>query len=117
MSSAYDLYTFYLHNEHLRGRSVQAVIEAVSVEDVFNARIKRNEKKLVVRFVGKKLALCLNKTQCGAIIKIADSDNFSKWVGLTLLLTPTTQSGRPTITISKPDVKETPAGEETPTEA
>ena len=101
MPSAYDLYTFYLSSDHLRGRSVQVAIEAVEVEQVFNPRTKRPENRLVVRFHGKKLALCCNKTQVASLIDITGTDDYSRWPGHLVTLTPSAvDRGRATITIT-----------------
>ncbi len=103
MPSAYDLYTFYLEAAHLRGKSAVVHISAVNVEEVYNPRIKRNEKRLVCRFHGKKLALCLNKSQCGALIDITGTDDYTRWIGHSIMLTPATiDRERMTITITAP---------------
>ena len=103
MPSAYDLYTFYLEAAHLRGKSVVVHISAVTVEEVFNPRIKRNEKRLVCRFHGKKLALCLNKSQAGALIDITGTDDYTRWIGHSVMLTPAMiDRERMTITITAP---------------
>ena len=101
MPSAYDLYTFYLEAETLRGRSVVVHIERGEVEEVFNPRAKHDEPKIVVHFHGKKLALCCNKTQAGALVEITGTDDFTKWVGHTVTLTPARiDRERQTITIT-----------------
>ena len=101
MPSAYDLYTFYLEPEDLRGRSVTATVSAASVEDVFNPRIKRNEKRLVLAFGGKKKLLPLNKTQAAAMIDATRTDDYTRWAGAQVTLTATSASnGKPTITIT-----------------
>jgi hypothetical protein len=101
MPSAYDLYTFYLEPDHLRGRSVPVVVEQAIVEEVFNPRIKRDEPRIVLRFHGKKLGLCCNKTQAAAMIDITGTDDFARWVGHTITLTPSRiDRERQTITIT-----------------
>ena len=103
MPSAYDLYTFYLEAAHLRGKSVVVHISAVTVEEVYNPRIKRNEKRLVCRFHGKKLALCLNKSQAGALIELTGADDYTRWIGHSVMLTPAMiDRERMTITITAP---------------
>lgn len=101
MPSAFDLYNFYLQPEDLRDRTVAITVAHASAEDVFNPRVKRNEKRLVLSFVGKKKRLPLNKTQAAAMIVAAGTDDYARWTGVPVLLTPTTASnGKPTITIT-----------------
>ena len=101
MPSAYDLYTFYLDPEDLRARSVTVTVAQVTVEDVFNPRIKRNEKRLVLVFVGKKKVLPLNKTQAAAMIDATRTDDYTRWPGAQVTLAATRASnGRDTITIT-----------------
>lgn len=102
MASAYDVYTFYLEAETLKGRSVVVHVESVKKEPVFNPRIKRNEDRLIIRFAGKKLALCCNKTQVGDMIAITGTDDYDLWKGHTVTISPTVTSGKPTISISMP---------------
>lgn len=103
MATIRDLFTFYLKAEHLRGQSVVVHIESCAVDQVFNPRIKRTEPKLLIRFHGKKLALCVNKTQASAIEQIAKTDDYEKWVGHAIMLTPTAlDRGEATITITAP---------------
>jgi hypothetical protein len=99
--SAFDLYTFYLEPSDLRGQSHSLMIETVTIEEVFNPRVKRNEKRLMVSFVGKKKILPLNKTQAGALVEIAGTDDYSKWSGMIVTITPARASnGKDTITIT-----------------
>ena len=101
MTSAYDLYTFYLEPEDLRGQSHTVTVSTANVEEIFNPRIKRNEKRIVVAFAGKKKVLPLNKTQAGAMIEIAGTDDFSRWGGAKVILTPTSATnGKNTIAIT-----------------
>ena len=112
MPSAYDLYTFYLEADHLRGRSAVVYIERAEVEEVFNPRIKRNEPRIVLRFHGKKLALCCNKTQAASMIDLAGTDDYTKWPGNSITLTPSRiDRDRQTITITP-----APAPSQPPTE-
>lgn len=101
MPSVYDLYTFYLEADHLRGKSVVVHIERAEVEEVFNPRIKRNEPRIVLRFHGKKLALCCNKTQAASMIDLTGTDDYSKWPGHSVTITPSRiDRERQTITIT-----------------
>ena len=105
MASIRDIYTFYLEAEHLQGHSVVVHIAESDVEEVFNPRIRRNERKVVLRFHGKKLALCCNKTQAAAIEAITGTDDYERWIGHTIMLTPGVQSGKQTITITAPPAR------------
>ncbi len=54
-----------------------------------------------MHFHGKKLALCCNKTQAGALVDITGTDDFTKWAGHTVTLTPARiDRERMTITIT-----------------
>lgn len=101
MPSIRDLYTFYLKAEHLQGRSVPVHIETVTVEKVFNPRIKQNEPRLLIRFYGKKLALTVNKTQAASLERITGTDDYTRWVGHEVMLSPDIAgNGKDTIVIS-----------------
>lgn len=117
MASIRDIYTFYLEAEHLQGHSVVVHISASDVEEVFNPRIKRNERKVVLRFHGKKLAMCLNKTQAASIEAITGTDDYEKWPGHTIMLTPGVQSGKDTITVTAPPKAQEEAATPQPKEA
>ena len=55
----------------------------------------------MVHFHNKKLALCCNKTQAGALVDITGTDDFTKWVGHSVTLTPARiDRERQTITIT-----------------
>src|SRR3972149_4213308 len=88
MPSAFDLYEFYLQAADLQGRSITTTIAGVVVKDVWDPRRKHNEKRLVLSFVGKKKKLPLNKTQAAAVITAARSDDYARWVGVAVILTP-----------------------------
>ena len=111
MPSAYDLYTFYLEPETLRGRSVAVHVEQATSRRSSTRGRSHDEPKIVVRFHGKKLGLCCNKTQAGALVEITGTDDFSKWVGHTVTLTPARiDRERQTITITPaPAQASTPA--------
>jgi hypothetical protein len=98
--SIYDLFDFYIEPADLRGQSHTVTIESAERREIYNPRARRNEPRLVVRFVGRKKAMCLNKTQAQAIMEISGTDKFKDWKGLTIILTPATQSGKDTIAIS-----------------
>jgi hypothetical protein len=101
MPSIRDLYTFYLTAEHLQGRSHVVHIHSVSIEELWNRQTKRKEHKLLLRFHGKKLLLACNKTQATQVERITGTDDYTKWPGHTLLLSPgKAPTGAATITIT-----------------
>jgi hypothetical protein len=103
MPSIHDLFTFYLRPENLQGRTAVVTIEDCIVEEIFNPRIRRNEPRLIVRFHGKKLRLCCNKTQAERLMEITKTDNYAHWKGHTVALSPATApNGKATISISAP---------------
>jgi len=89
MPSAFDVYEFYLRAEDLHGRTIAATVANVAVKDLFDPRLKRNTPRLIVSFVGKKRRLPLNKTQTAAMITAAGTDDYARWTGVAVLLTPT----------------------------
>lgn len=102
MPSIRDLYTYYLTAEQLLGKSHVVHIAACTVEELWNRQTKRKEHKLVLRFHGKKLALVCNKTQAATLEQITGSDDFSKWVGHSITLSPgKAPTGANTIVIGK----------------
>jgi hypothetical protein len=107
MASIHDLFTYYLKAEHLQGRSVTVHIESATVTDVFNPRTKRNEPRLLIRFHGKKLGLLCNKTQAGVLARLTGTDDYTRWPGHSVVLTPgKAGSGQDTITVSGPQVEQ-----------
>lgn len=89
----------YLKQEDLQGRAVRAVIGSVDVEDVKDNESGRNEKKLVMHFVGKDKALILNRTNCEALEAICGSDDYASWAGhqVVLFTDPTVKFGGKTV--------------------
>ena len=103
MPSIRDVFTFYLKAEHLQGRTALVAIASCELEEVFNPRIRRNEPRLILRFHGKKLALACNKTQAAALEQITGTDDYTKWIGHTVALSPNrAHNGKDTIAISAP---------------
>lgn len=90
MPSAYDIYVFYLEPDDLRGQSHSVKVQAAKLEPVFDPLTKRDINKLVIYFEGKKKSLPLNKTQVGALINITGTDDYTKWTGAQLTITPAT---------------------------
>ncbi len=76
----------FLKSEDLQGKAVKAVISAVGLEEVKDNDTGRNEKKLVMHFVGKDKALILNRTNCEAMEMICGTDDYGSWVGHAVVL-------------------------------
>lgn len=91
----------WLRPEHLQGKRPTVVIEAVTVEQLYNPRAKKHESKLVVAFYGKQLRLVCNKTQAHALTDITGTDDYSTWLGHRVVLsTGRAPNGMDTILIS-----------------
>lgn len=107
MASIYDVYEYYLEPQDLQGRSLVVTIENAVVRDIYSPIKRSNEPVIVVRFVGKKKLLTLNKTQAGAIAEIARTDNYEKWAGHKIMITPADikvgREQKQTIAITAPD--------------
>lgn len=107
MASIYDVYEFYLEPQDLQGRSLVVTIESAVVREIYSPIKRANEPVIVVRFVGKKKLLTLNKTQAGAIAEITRTDNFEKWAGSKIMITPADikvgREQKQTIAITAPD--------------
>lgn len=107
MPSVHDLFTFYLRPENLQGRTALVAIESCAIEEIFNPRARRNEPKLIIRFHGKRLAFAPNKTQAAQIMEITQTDDYTRWKGHMIALSPATApNGKPTIAISAPPKKQ-----------
>jgi hypothetical protein len=101
MPSAYDVYTFYLEPDDLK-QPVTVKIETTHAEEIFNPRLKRNEKRLVAKFEKARKVLPLNKTQVASLIEITKTDDFTLWAGHTVILSKARASnGKDTIEIRK----------------
>jgi hypothetical protein len=85
--SAYDYYEFYLEAKDLKGLAHVVKISEVRIEEFYNARTRKNDKKIVLKFENRRKSLILNKTQAGAVMDIADTDNEAKWRGVEIVLT------------------------------
>jgi hypothetical protein len=89
MPSAYDLYEFYLEAADLRDQSHAVKIASVKAEPIFNPITKKDERKIVLTFEGKKKTMPLNKTQVGAMIELF-GDDYTTWTGKQITITPAT---------------------------
>jgi hypothetical protein len=97
--NAYDLYTFYIEANDLKGQAHKVKVERVEVKDVFNPGTKKPEKKIVLHLAGKKKVLSLNKTRTGQMIEITGTPEIEKWVGVEIMIQAGKQSGKDTILI------------------
>lgn len=99
--SIYDLYQFYLEPRDLKEKAHLVTIESVRVEEFPNQKTFKKEKKLVLRFVNRRKAMILNKTQAGAVCEITGTDEFMKWKGSEVVLVEdATGNGKKTIRIT-----------------
>mgnify|MGYP001619706333 CR=1 FL=1 len=94
MPSAYDLYTFYIEPEDLKGQSHTVKIATTKQEPVFVPQLKRDVQKIVLTFENSKKSMPLNKTQVAALIDFTNTDDFSKWPGTTITLTAGTATNK-----------------------
>lgn len=91
----------WLKAEVINGHRPRVIIEAVTIEQLYNPRAKKHEPKLVVKFHKKDLRLVCNKTQATALATICKTDDFSKWPGFEVVLsTGKAPNGMDTILIS-----------------
>lgn len=76
------------------------VIQRAEIQNLYNPRTKRSERRFVLSFEGKDLKMVLNKTQCMAIVALSGEDDSDGWSGLAVELSPArAPNGRPTIRI------------------
>lgn len=102
MSSYKDIFPDkWLKAEHLQGRSVVVSIVGVGIEAMFNPATKKQERRLVAEFHGKKLRLILNKTHCVTLATLTNTEDYTAWAGHQITLSPAiAPNGKGTITIS-----------------
>src|SRR5882672_5838914 len=74
----------FLKQEDLQGKAVQVAIESVDFEMLKDG--DKDEKKLIMRFVGKDKGLVLNRTNCEAMEHICGTDDYGAWVGWVVVL-------------------------------
>jgi len=90
----------YLKAADLQGKSYTLRIVSVAVEKLrqFDGT---QAWKVVLTFDKAQKLLILNKTQCKTLTDITGSEQFQRWQGVTVKLTPVTaQNGKPTIHIA-----------------
>ncbi len=82
-------------------RPVTVTIDRAVVEDI-RQRDGTKEPRVVIAFRGKTKRLICNMTQAMTLADIAKTEEFTRWSGLTVVLTPgRTQSGQATILIRR----------------
>lgn len=100
MTSIYDLYEFYLEPTDLKDRAHLVQVQSARVESMFNPRSTKKDQKVVLRFINRRKAMILNKTQAAAMMEITGKDDFTKWAGVEIVLVADRASnGRDTIRI------------------
>jgi len=101
MPSAFDLYEFYLEPADLKGQSHAVKIIMAKAEPIFDPITRRDVQRIVLAFENRKKKMPLNKTQVAALIDITGTDDYSKWPGAEITLTPATAPNRKdTVTIT-----------------
>jgi hypothetical protein len=101
MPSIYDIYEFYLEARDLKDKAHVVTIESVKLESVFNPQNSKKDSKICLRFVNRRKAMLLNKTQAGAVEEIAKTDDYTKWKGVeVVLVSGRAKNGKQTIIIT-----------------
>lgn len=91
----------WLHAANLMGRSVSVTIDKAVVEE-FRQKDGKMEGRIVVAFRGAQKRLVCNKTQAIAIAAVAGTEEFGKWAGVKVLLSPgRARNGMDTILIGE----------------
>jgi hypothetical protein len=85
--SAYDYYKFYLKPEDLQGKEHTVKVSKVYPDLFYNPKTRREERKLVLEFEGKRKAMVLNATQAGAMMQLTGTEHERQWIGAVLTLT------------------------------
>lgn len=102
MKTVSDVYpSEWLHAANLMGRSVEVAVSAIEVRE-FRQQDGSKANRIVVTFKGAQRRLVCNKTPAIALAAIAGTEEFAKWVGLKVLLSPSrTRNGQETIVIGQ----------------
>lgn len=99
--SAYDVYQFYLDADDLKGQSHNVKVAAAKIADVYDPVLRKKKPTIILAFENRKKVMTLNKTQAGAMIDITGTDDYTKWVGTEIILTPAMASNnRKTIAVT-----------------
>ena len=83
----------------LRGSAHTLTIESITIETMRDRFTNHDMQKPVMRFVGAKKAMTLNKTQCYRLAEILHTEVFDEWVGKTIQIKPAVFRGKDTIHI------------------
>jgi hypothetical protein len=86
MPSYKTVFGNYLKHEDLQGRAVRLTVEEARIEEIKGD--KGDEKKLVVRFMGKDKGLVLNRTNADTLADLAGTEDYEQWEGVQLVLYP-----------------------------
>lgn len=86
MPSYKTVFGSFLKQEDLQGKAAKAIIEEVRIEEVKDTDSGKNERKLVMHFVGKDKAMIVNRTNCEALEEICGSDDYERWAGHAVVL-------------------------------
>lgn len=101
MPSIYDIYEFHLEPKDLKDKAHLVKVESAKKDSIFVPRVNKREEKVVLRFVNRRKNMLLNKTQAGAMNDIAGTDDYTKWVGVEVVLVAGRASnGKDTIVIT-----------------
>jgi hypothetical protein len=76
----------WLNPEIIKGHRLQVTIEAVRIEELFNPTSPKQEKRLTVKFYNKELRMILNKTQAFSLASVCATEDWSKWVGHSVVI-------------------------------
>ena len=88
----------YIQAFHLKGKSVTVTIESVIKGEYIDKANNSKSNKPEVRFVGGKLGLLANTTNCRIIERITGTGDTQGWIGKQVELYPTTtRMGRDTV--------------------
>ena len=100
MATVSDIYPSpWLRADDLAGRTGTVQIESAEVQE-FRQRDGSTGRRIVVGFVDKSKQLVCNKTQALAIAEILQMDEFAKWPGHSITLSPgRLANNKPTIII------------------
>lgn len=101
MPSIYDVYEFYLEAHDLKEKAHVVTVESVRLEGVFNPQTNKKDSKICLRFVNRRKAMLLNKTQAGKMEEITSKEDYMKWVGAEIVLVAgRAKNGKNTIVIT-----------------
>lgn len=78
----------FIAGEDLQGKEVTVTIEAIEKDEAFNARTLKKEQVNVMRFVGKKKAIILNKVNSRTIEKLLGTSDYEDWIGKEITIYP-----------------------------